>query len=118
VHSRTIECEAPHYSPWGGVVQNIEIAPGFWRVVGEYDGGYYLSRTMNALVPAAARGATFQARGFSGWYGGPVETAIIALCFPHYFAPDVVALSRAIIRAERPYLAHQLVATGHLPREG
>jgi hypothetical protein len=75
------QSSCPQRTPWGGVQDAEQIAPGIWSVFCSGHGGYKLSRERNVSMPECLR-----IRG--GWYEEDADWSLIALAYPDAFKPE------------------------------
>jgi len=85
----------PRHSPWGEVQYTTDVAPGIWHIGTAGHGGYHLSPSRNAEVPAAIRRE-------DRWYEEDCNWAAVAVAFPAYFKPDIVEHAKETMRNWHP----------------
>lgn len=86
-------------TPWGPAQDVTDIGAGILRVDTASHGGYYVPPTLNALIPASWRAASFNGRGMDGWYEEDCDWSMVALAFPTTFPDD--AAGAALLMFDR-----------------
>lgn len=85
-------------SPWGAIETMTEIAPGIVQVTTPSHGGIHVSPERLAKMPEELRATPYSA---GGWFEEDCDWALVAVCFPEAFAPEMVAAAKRMI--ERVY---------------
>ena len=81
-------------TPWGKADNAEKIAPGVMRYDTPSHGGFHLSPTRNAKVPAEWRAASFGKAGERGWYEEDCDAILVVMAFPDLFDAAMVERAR------------------------
>lgn len=88
--------ECPTSTPWGRADTVTKIADGIYRVDTPGHGGYWLSRSRNAVV--RKRIPLFKTFAGGPWYEEDCDWAVVVAAFPECFKPEKVEIAKNTIR--------------------